>query len=150
MLPLLLLAAGTALSAYGAMQEGDANKANADEQAAQLRENAGQAQAAGQQAGEEELRKNQLVLSRMIAVAASSGASAVDPTVLKLASNTAGEGELAASMQRYNADSAARGMRMQADATQRTGKAMQTASRYKAAGSLLSGGYQMFGRGGGS
>jgi len=142
----LLALGGGLLSAYGSLQEGDAALALSKERAALLRENAGQMQAAGQQAGEEELRKSQLVMSRMIAVAASSGASAVDPTVVKIASGIAGEGELAASMSRYNADSQARSMRINADMTTREGEAKQRASRWQAAGSLLSGGYNAFGK----
>lgn len=141
----LLLAAGGLLSAKGALDEGDAAAADAQETAAQLRENAGQAEAAGQHAGEEELRKAELTMSRMLAVAAASGASAVDPTVVKLASGVAAEGELNAGMQRFNAESQARGMRLQADAGIRRGKAIQRASQWKAAGSLLSAGYQAFG-----
>lgn len=142
-----LIIAGGLLSAAGHTEEGDDAKRMSDEEARQLRENAGQTRAAGQQAGEEESRRARLVMSRMIAVAAASGAGAVDPTVVKLASGVAGEGELAASMQRYNAESEAQGMEKQATSRVRSGAAIQRASRWRAAGSIMQSGYQAFGKG---
>lgn len=142
-----LALAGGLMSAYGSMEEGDEAKRISGAEATQLREGAGQLRAAGQQAGEEELRKSRLVMSRMIAVAAASGAGAVDPTVVKLASGVAGEGELAASMQRYNAETEARGMEKQATTRIRSGEAVQRASRWRAAGSIMQSGYQAFGKG---
>lgn len=144
--PQILGGLGGVASFYGNILEGNDAERLAKLQAAQLRENAGQAEAAGQQAGEEELRKSELALSRMIAVAAASGGGASDPTVLKLASGITAEGELAAGMQRYNASSAARGMRIQAGLTEQEGAAKKRASRWRAAGGLLSGGYAAFGK----
>lgn len=144
--PQILGGLGGLASAYGSILEGNEAERLAKLQAAHLRENAGQTEAAGQQASEEEIRKSELTLSRMIAVAAASGGGAADPTVLKLASGAAAEGELAAGMQRYNAASAARGMRIQAGLTEQEGAAKKRASRWRAAGGLLTGGYHAFGK----
>ena len=133
-----LMVAGGLLGAKGALDEGRSRREASYASAAELRVNAGQEEAAGQFAGEEELRKTKMLQSRMLAIAGASGAGALDPTVVNLASGAEAEGHLAAATQRYNAKSAAVKMRNQADITQREGDAYAKASRYKAAGSLLS------------
>ena len=131
-------AAGGLFSAYGAIQAGEAAAQEGEATAAQLITNAGQERASGQFAAAEELRKSDLMMSRMLAVAAASGGGVSDPTVVKIAGGIAQEGALAAATRRYTSESSARGMEAQADAARRTGQARKRASYWQAAGGLLS------------
>lgn len=137
---------GGAVSAYGQLEAGKSAREEGLLTEEQLRENAGQTRAQGQYAGEEELRKSELTMSRMLAVAAASGASVSDPTIFKLASGIATEGALASATQRYSAESAARGMEKQGIAAARTGASREKASQWAAAGSLLSSAGSAFGQ----
>ena len=133
-----MLVTGTALSAYGNYMAGQSAQEAADEKARQLGIHAQEARAAGIMAGEEELRKTKLMQSRILALAGASGAGAMDPTIVNLTAQTEAEGHLAAKMRRYNAESEARGMEMQASALRKEGEDYASAGRIRAAGSLLS------------
>lgn len=135
--------AGTFLSAAGTLEGGEAQQRAASYQAAQMRRNAGQEQAAGIQAAKEEARKAELIQSRILAVAGASGAGALDPTVINLISQTAAEGELASMTRIYNSEVAAQGLREQAAATEYEGVLAKRASKYKAYSTMLSGGKSM-------
>ena len=174
--------ASTVISAYGQSQAADAQeeasraqgaalrasaearKVAADYQAAQLRVNAGQAQAQGQAASVDEMRRSRLIQSRALALAAASGGGASDPTVIHLISNLALEGELARRTQLYNGDERARSLRNQALATEYEGltnqyaginaqnaanasaDAISTAGKWQVASTLVSGAASMAGR----
>lgn len=126
------------LIAKGQLDAGDAAARAGGYRSQQYRINAGQARAAGQQVGEEELRKSELMQSRILALAGASGGGAMDPTVVSLMSKTAAEGKLAQATRIYNSEEQARGMEMQADTALYEGKAAKVASRYQALGTLLS------------
>jgi hypothetical protein len=130
---------GSLLSAFGSIQDGQQQYAAAQYQAKQLQQNAGQTEAAGQRDAENQTRQSLLMQSRALAVAGASGAGAVDPTVLKLISGIAMEGDLAARTAMYNADEQARGMRNQASATVYEGKQARKAGKIKALSTVLSG-----------
>lgn len=132
--------AGTFLSAAGTLEGGEAQQKAATYQAAQMRRNALQEQAAGIQAANEEARKTELMQSRILAVAGASGAGTLDPTVLNLIGQTAAEGKLASMTRIYNSEVAAQGMREQAAATEYEGALAKRASKYKAYSTMLSGG----------
>lgn len=104
----------------------------ADFRAAQLRSNAGQAIAASQRAGDNEVRRANLLASRALAVAAASGGGASDPTVVKLISNIAGEGTYRRLSAMYEGEERARAMRMQADAASYEGAIAEEAGYMKA------------------
>ena len=81
-----------------------------------------------------------LLQSRALAVAAASGGGALDPTVLNLIGGIAGEGQLAADTERYNAAVDAQGMRTQAAATEYEGKlALANAKRSRTASFIKAG-----------
>jgi hypothetical protein len=134
---------GTFLSYKGEKQIGKAQADLANFEAAQLDQNAGQVQAAGQRAAEEERRKTTLLLSRAQAVAAASGAGTLDPSVLKVIAGVAGEGALNAATTQYNYDEQARGMRNEGKGRRYSGQLAKAASRIRANTTALSGAASM-------
>jgi hypothetical protein len=130
---------GSLLSAFGSMTEGRQQYKAATYQAAQMEQNANQAEASGQLEATNQLRQSALLQSRALAVAGASGAGAVDPTVLRIISGIAGEGALAASTAQYNGMEQARGMRAQAGATRYEGAQGVKAAKIKALSTILSG-----------
>lgn len=135
---------GGLVTGLGALQEGKEKQALSYAQGGQMRRNAEQLRATGQAQGEEELRKSELMRSRILAVAAASGGGVTDPTVINLVSANAAEGSLAAATHRYSAESKAQDTEYQAMLTEREGDAYARASKWKAAGSLLGAGGSMF------
>lgn len=130
---------GTLLNAMGSIADGNAKDKLARYQAKQMRVNAGQQVAEGTVAAQEEKRKSALIASRAIAVAAASGAGALDPTVVKILQGIAGEGRLNAGMEMYNANENARGMLDNANATRYSGKVAKKEGQRAAVKSVLSG-----------
>ena len=96
----IALAVGSALlkfqgaqdAAKGSIIAGHRARAAAEAKARSLEVKAGQEIAIGQQRGFEEQRKARLVASRLVALAASSGGGASDPTVVNLLAGISGEG----------------------------------------------------------
>lgn len=130
---------GSLLSAFGSLQQGKAQYQAAKFQAAQLNQNASQAEAAGQRDAIGQLRQSELLQSRALAVAGASGAGAMDPTVLRLISGIAGEGQLNADTAMFNAGEDARGMRNQAITGIYEAKQAKRASKIQALSTMLSG-----------
>ena len=130
---------GSLLSAFGSLEKGKEQYKAAKYQAAQLQSNANQAEGSGQRDAIAQLRQSDLLQSRALAVAGASGAGAVDPTVLRIISGIAGEGQLAANTAMYNANEAARGMRNQAAAGLYEAKQAKKASMITALSTVLSG-----------
>ena len=114
--------AGAITGGNAAASAGRAQQAAAEYAAKQLDVNAGQSQAASQQAAIEEARRSALLQSRALAVAGASGAGALDPTVLKIIGGIAAEGELASETQIYQGNERARAQRDQAAATRYEGQ----------------------------
>ena len=139
-----MAAASTVMNMQAQSAQGDAalrigqQKQTADEfQAKQLDINAGQAQAAGQISAINQDRNTSLVLSRARAVAAASGGGASDPTIIRLMANIAGEGAYRANVARYEGDTQARTMNMQAAALRYQGaNALADAETAKSASGL--------------
>jgi len=75
---------------------------------------AGREIAASQRVAAEERRQSELVASRALAVAASSGAGVTDPTVVRLIAQTKGEGVYRANLALYEGETRARQLRLQA------------------------------------
>ena len=150
--------AGTFLSAMGQMQSGASQvelgqhaQQLAQFQAAQLRQNAGTDVAAAQRSAVDIQRQSDYVASHALAVAASSGGGASDPTVINLIARTAGETAYRKSVALYQGDQAARGANMQADATiyggemaRAKGAQVGAASDIGAATTLVKGGASLF------
>jgi len=128
--------------------QGKAEQEGAYFEAAQMETAAGQQQAVAQRNAQEELRKSEVLQSRALAVAGASGAGVNDPTVLKILSDFAAEGQLAADTQLYSGDEAARNLKLQAKVTRwqggqaRAGRGVQSQAakakgRAAVVGSLL-------------
>ena len=83
-------AAGLGLNAYGKLQAGDSAKKRMQFKAKQLEQNAGKALSASQRQAQELDRQGRLQQSRALAIAASSGGGASDPTVMNLMAELAG------------------------------------------------------------
>ena len=141
--PIAQKAVGTLLTAKGELDQGKSANALAKYQAQQLEQNAGQEKAVAQHAAEEEQRKSELLASRAIAVAAASGAGALDPTVVKILQGIDAEGQLASMTQLYNGDERARGLTDQARATRYDGRSAKRAGRTRALTTLLTGAQSM-------
>ncbi len=156
---------GTILSLIGSMRSADSAsaagsnaRAAADYEAAQLEQNAGQAQAAAQREAAIERRKTALLISRGLAVAAAGGGATTDPTVSRLLEDIAGEGDYRSSVAIYQGEEKARLQKMQAEARRMEGANAEgmgesRASAYRMAGfgAALQGGaslYTKYGAGG--
>lgn len=136
-----VVSAGSSLLAGNQQaQAGRAQQQEADLEAAQLAQTAGQERAAAQQKAIEQRRQARLAQSRNQAVAAASGGGATDPTVLALDSSLAGEGELNALTELYQGEAKARGLEGQAAATQYQGKLARFSGRQAMGGAFFGSG----------
>lgn len=154
-LPAVLSAGGTLLSvkgnldaAKGARAAGVASRALAQRQAiaqefeaAQMEQQAGQEIAASLRGAKEENRQAEYLQSRQLALAAASGASASDTTVVNLIARTAQEGSYRAALALYQGEDRARllrmgaqGRRYEADITREGGALTEKAYRLQAKG----------------
>jgi hypothetical protein len=110
------------LSGLGQMQAGKAANANAQFQAKQMEQQAGQERAASQRDAIAERRRADIMQSNAQAAAAASGGGATDPTVLNITGNLAKEGEYNALSALFSGEERARGMELQASSTRMMGK----------------------------
>jgi len=140
------LKAGESAKAAGLQQQAEANNA-----AAQMRVNAGQALAAAQRDAYEERRQGTLVQSRAMALLAASGGSVTDPTAIHLLANNAGETAYRSAVALYKGEDESRQLLTQADATQASGRAaaetgrdVQKSYNFRAFGDLLQGGNSLY------
>jgi hypothetical protein len=170
-LPYILTVAGTIISASGQREAANAQnkmyerraeqeQAQANREADILEMRANESQAVGQRKAQEKRRQARIMQSRATAVAASSGAGAVDPSVLDAIGGIAGEGELAAANELYEGNDAASFQRYQAGVTRATGvnngnqlryqgKINQYAGKMAATGTIIGGAsslYSMYNR----
>ena len=128
---------GTLASARGTLDAGRSARTAAGFQAAQMRVNAGQQEAASQRGSEEKLREARLLASRAIAVAGASGAGVSDITVTNIVAQILGEGKLSSLTDLYEGGEAAAGMRRQAAATEYEGESVYRAAKTKSLSTLL-------------
>lgn len=135
---------GSVVSAGGSLLGGSQDNAAAQAQAQaqeiqaqQLAQNAGQERAAAQQNAIEERRKARLARSRNEAVAAASGGSASDPTVLAINEGLAGQGEYNALTALYQGEARAQGLEADAAAARYSAKQARRAGRSAQAGSVF-------------
>ena len=135
----LFKSAGSGVGVASELMRGYDSRAAAEFQAAQLRQNAGQAQAAAQRDALSVYQQSKLIASRALAVAAASGGGASDPTVINIMAGIAGEGAYRSALALYSGDEKARGMKTHADATIYDSKLEQRASERSAFGKLVGG-----------
>lgn len=153
-------AIGTIVSAGGqlnagraAATAGRAQQQALDYQAAALDQQAGQERASSQRRAMDERRRAEIAMSRGQAVAAASGAGALDESVVNTLSDIAGEGEYNALSALFTGEERARGLegeaglrRYQGAEAARQGEVAKQAYRTAAIATVLSG----FGRAGSS
>jgi hypothetical protein len=114
-------AQGADLLADAALAKGQRLKQASEFEAQQLETNAGQSVAASQRVAADQRLQSEYLASKAIAVAAASGGTATDPTVINVVSKIAGIGALNATMALYNGEEQARQQRAQAYATRFAG-----------------------------
>lgn len=135
-----LALAGDLLNAGGTLMAGREAQLAARFTAAQLRQNAGQAQASSQRQAYEVDRQSQLIASRALAVAAASGGGASDPTVVNILARTAQEGSYRRAVALYGGDERARSMNLAADAKEMEGNNAEIGSWLSAGAKTVSAG----------
>jgi len=117
-----LSALGSGLGAVARFMYGVEARQAGDSAAAQLRQNAGQAQASAQRQAADITQQTQLVTSRALAVAAASGGGASDPTVVDLIARDAARGAYLRSVALYGGEDRARALEGEANVRQYEGK----------------------------
>jgi hypothetical protein len=133
-LPMILMAASTAISIIGAQRQAKDQQEVLEYQAKQQEQKAGQDRASSQRMAIEERRKATLAQSRIQALA---GGGGTDATMLGLTGKIAGEGEYNALAALYEGEESALGREGQAAGLKAEGKAARTAANYKSAGTIL-------------
>ena len=128
---------GSLLKAYGQIREGRAAKKAAYFEARQMEQNAIDAEAESGAEASVYRREGRLALSRAQAVAASSGASVRDPTVLNLMAGLETESEYSALSALYSGKSEAMKLRAGAKARRSEGRASRTAGYLRAASTIF-------------
>lgn len=123
-----LAGAGTLLQVFGQLESGRAARINGQRQqveaefaAEQAEKNAGTVIALSQRTAAEENRKGRYDTSRALAVAVASGASASDPTIVRILSNVKGEATYRANNALYEGEAKARALRLEAIAGRYSG-----------------------------
>lgn len=133
-----------AIGAAGSIATGIAQKNAADYQAQQQEMQGKEDFAASQRDAEAKRKESTLLQSRQQALAASSGAGATDPTIVRLMSTTAGQGEYNAQTALYAGDQQKRGLFDAAKATRMSGNASLLGSFIQGAGTLTKGVYSAY------
>lgn len=139
------LVGGTALSAFGQYQQGEAAAASAAGQSAALRSDARAAQAESIQRAIDVRRQGRFASSRALAVGAASGAGTGGSTS-RIISEIDAETELRAQLAMYGGSSAASNLRYASRNLMAGGKATRTASQIGTSATLLAGGSSLFER----
>ena len=121
----LLAGLGTVISGAGAIAGGIAQKNASDFQAEQLQQQAQAERAKASRETEQQHKQADLMMSRQQALASTSGAGAgADaPSIVKIMSDTAGQGAYNAGMATWNGEERARGLEAQASAARMSGNA---------------------------
>jgi hypothetical protein len=132
-----IAAVGTVTTLYGQQQAKKAGKADANFLAGQQLEAAARSRAVGQRQALDERRQTAILES---ALQARAGGGGMDPTVVKLSTDIAGEGEYRALSALYEGESGALGLESQAHAGLRSADARGRAMDLQSAGTLISSG----------
>jgi hypothetical protein len=145
-----IAAAGATIAAYSSVQQGKAANRAAQFEAGQMEHNAKEARAASQRDAMEQRRRAEVAQSRALAVAAASGAGALDPTVIELIGDIEAEGDLNARTALYAGEERGKGMEAQAGARRYEGAEMKRAANMKAFSTILSSAGSFAGKFGGN
>lgn len=141
--------AGGVVSAVGTIAAGQSQKRAAERQAQQLEMRGKEERAAAQREAFDVGREKGLIQSRQQAVAAASGAGALDPTILDLAGDVEAEGTYRQLLHTYGGEERRKGNFAQAAGARRSGRAAATGAWLDAGGTILGGASTMFDRFGG-
>jgi hypothetical protein len=133
-------AAGDVFGALSHIQYGQEASAQAAFQAAQLRQNAGQAMASAQRDAYDIDRQSQYIASSALARAAASGAGASDPTVVNLIARNATEFAYRKSVALYQGEERARLLNLEADAKDYEGESADINAKLSAGANLFKAG----------
>ena len=136
-----IAAVGLVVQVSGAQKAKKANAADAAFLAGQQVDAAGRSRAIGQRQAIDERRQARLVES---ALQARAGGGGLDPTVVDLSTDIAGEGEYRALAALYEGEQGALGLEDQANAGLRSASARNRAIDYQTAGSIISTGSTMY------
>jgi hypothetical protein len=134
---------GTVATAVNQRSSGASEQTAANFQADQLDQLAGQERAASQRSAAEQLRKSRIMQSRALAVAAASGAGALDSNVLNVISGIAGEGDLASRTELYSGNDRASKLELSADTKRFEGAQRKRAGEIRAINTIATGGLSM-------
>ena len=137
--PALFLAAGTAVSAYGQIQQGRTQRAIADRNATVLNYQASDAAVRGSQEEQIQRQKVQQLIASQTAAAGASGADVGSKSFGDVMAQTAATGELDAQQIRMNAMREAWGFKTQAEGLKWQGAAAEKAGYLGAAGTAITG-----------
>lgn len=135
--PLILMAASAVTGAIGTIGQGNAQRAQLDNQAAQLDQAAGQTRATAQRQQQDQLRKGAYAVSRAEAVQAAGGADPDSVTSITNETNLTGQSEYGALTALYNGEEKARGQEYEATNDRIAGKAAHRGAVINAIGGLL-------------
>lgn len=131
---------GQFLGALSHVRAGKAARQASEFEAQQLRDNAGQARAAGQYQAEDVAMRTKLLTSRALAVAAAGGGGASDPGVVSAIASIAGEGAYRQALALYGGDERAREMNNAAAGAEYRGRLTETTERRAAIGKTVQAG----------
>jgi hypothetical protein len=130
---------GAGMSALGARNAGISAEQEAEYRARQDKINAGQERASGQRASIEEIRQLRLAQSRGQAIAAASGAGALDPSVMDIMGDLETDGRYRAATAAYEGEDRARNKETSAMLSRYSGKQARSAGNTKAISTIMSG-----------
>lgn len=123
-----LQAGGQFLGAMSRFTYGQEQQQAAKFQSSQLREQAMEAEAAGQRSAWSADLATKYLASRQLAAAAAGGGGASDPTVVNIMARTAAEGAYRSATALYNGEDRARYLNLQADAKDYEGEILRNQS----------------------
>lgn len=135
----ILSAVGAGLGVYGQLQQGKMQNLQAQLDAAQREREARAVEAESQREAGQATKRARLLESRARAVAAASGAGTDNTNVENILGDISAEGEYQRLAALYSGQTDANLSRYAAGVTRREGRARQSASRYGAFTSFLSG-----------
>jgi hypothetical protein len=137
-------AAGVGLNAYGKYRAGESAKDRKKFEAKQMEQTANKVLSASQRESQEIDRQGRLQQSRALAIAASSGGGASDPTVMNLFAELAGETDYRKTVALYEGKEDAASLRLQAEVAREEGDLAKNAGQISAVSTLLSGGASLY------
>ena len=143
-LTIAMMVGSTVMSAIGQRNAGIAAQQEANYRAQQADINAGQERASAQRGMIEELRQMRIAQSRGQAVAAASGAGALDPSVMDIMGDLETEGRYRASTVKYEGEERARDLETGAVLARYEGRQAKKAGKLKAISTLMGGATDLY------